>query len=311
LPAFPLALAWFDYPVLKDDNTGRSNLVAVGTFEPYIEIWDLDVVDSPAPLSILGGPESMDEIGEEKELVLVPGSHTEAVLGLSWNRHQRNILASASADKTVKLWDLEFGKCVKTITHHTDKVQSVQWNPVESPILVSGGFDSKVFITDVRSADKSQLFCQLPSDVETIQWLPAPHHNHLLISMENGFVFCFDILKGLDTPIWRLEAHQKAVHALAVNPCVNGLFATGSPDPNGPLKIWDMSSGVPTCLYSKTTELGPVFSLRFAFDSPFSLAVGVQCMTSPNLNTKIKSLVLANAKLKSGFVKPDFDLVTL
>ncbi len=54
LPAFPLCLAWMDCDP-KGLDTGRRNLVAVGTMEPGIEIWDLDVVDSVEPLATLGG----------------------------------------------------------------------------------------------------------------------------------------------------------------------------------------------------------------------------------------------------------------
>lgn len=35
----------------------------------------------------------------------------------------RNILASASADKQVKIWDVCTGQCNITMQHHTDKVR--------------------------------------------------------------------------------------------------------------------------------------------------------------------------------------------
>jgi periodic tryptophan protein 1 len=40
-------------------------LVAVGTFEPEIEIWDLDVIDVPTPVATLGGQQDREKSIED------------------------------------------------------------------------------------------------------------------------------------------------------------------------------------------------------------------------------------------------------
>jgi periodic tryptophan protein 1 len=133
LPDFPLCLAWLDCPPFRNDpNTAGQevvgNYIAVGSFQPAIEIWNLDVLDPLEPSAVLGGldpgaakPKMKSGKKATKETYLA-GSHTDAVMGLSWNRNFRQAIASASADKTVKIWDVTTQQCSHTFTHHTDKV---------------------------------------------------------------------------------------------------------------------------------------------------------------------------------------------
>ena len=53
LPAFPLSLAWLDCG--PSGRTQAGNLAGVGTMNPGVEIWDLDVIDSVEPVATLGG----------------------------------------------------------------------------------------------------------------------------------------------------------------------------------------------------------------------------------------------------------------
>ena len=67
------------------------NYIAVGTFEPAIEIWNLDVLDPLEPTAILGGiieeKKHMKKSKKKKNSALLDlnvGSHEDSVMGLSW-----------------------------------------------------------------------------------------------------------------------------------------------------------------------------------------------------------------------------------
>lgn len=90
------------------DPATPGNLAAVGTMEPEIEVWDLDTIDVLEPAAVLGGysrkdaarkPSRSDDAAKRK---FRKGSHKSSVLALAWNPQIQNVLASGSADKTIK-----------------------------------------------------------------------------------------------------------------------------------------------------------------------------------------------------------------
>ncbi len=270
LPSFPLCLALGSVVSShqpNDENNGVTvgNYVAVGSFEPGIEIWNLDVMNALEPTLVLGGadtrsadenwmkmqamiPSSSTINGKKKKKNkgkngvsisgrggLREGSHTDAVMGLSWNSVHKQVLASGSADGTVKLWDVtqsngEYVRPSATLTHHTDKVQSLAWHPSEGTLLATGGYDRKVCLVDARSASTVSATqtntvkrAKLLADCEAIAWDPH-NQQYLTVACEDGTVRCWDVRKFDLDPVWSFVAHEYGgVSDISYNWCVCSL----------------------------------------------------------------------------------------
>ncbi|CAH8345826.1 unnamed protein product [Eruca vesicaria subsp. sativa] len=310
IPEFPLCTAWIDCPLKGGD---KGNFVAIGSKEtPTIEIWDLDVRDEVLPCVQLGGIEEMKIVKKKKskkEKIKKPkykeGSHTDSVLGLAWNKEFRNILASASADRKVKVWDVATGQCKITMEHHTKEVQAVAWNHYAPEVLLSGSFDQTVvlvtslvhvllylllrviinmslYITlqkDGRQPSHAGFKWSVMSDVESLAWNPHSEHS-FVVSLEDGTVKGFDIRaaqSGSDSdlkPSFTIQAHDqdKGVSSISYNISAPNLLATGSMDKT--VKLWDLSNNEPSCIASHKPKAGAVFSISFSVDNPFLLAIG-------------------------------------
>ncbi|CAM0884427.1 unnamed protein product [Alopecurus aequalis] len=270
LSDFPLCTAWMDFN--RKDGDEKGNFIAVGTMDPAIEIFNLDIVDEVEPHAVLGGPSKKQVKG--KKTKWKKGSHRKSVLGLAWNAVVRNVLASASADKTVKVWDLSAGKCAVTLLHHDDKVQSVAWRSPE--VLLSGSFDRLVVMSDMRDNGQSHHKWSVQAEVESL--VCDPHNEHsFVVSLDNGMVQAFDTRTASSNsnpgqPTFTLHAHEKAASSISFCSSKPNFIATGGTDKM--VKLWDISNNQPSCVASLNPKLGAVFSVSFSIDSPFLLACG-------------------------------------
>lgn len=89
-------------------------------------------------------------------------------MSLSFNRLKPIYLASGSADKKVKIWDINEEKCVQTFNFHTDKVQVVQWNPRKEEVLLTAGFDGVANI--LSSSNNDKISTKIRSNLEKAKW---------------------------------------------------------------------------------------------------------------------------------------------
>ncbi|KAI1209097.1 WD40 repeat-like protein [Annulohypoxylon truncatum] len=284
LPAIPLCVEWLDIPVSKSnvDKDSTANFVAIGTMDPDIEVWDLDTIDCMYPNAILGqgaNPQEEEKKKKKKKKSKKANDeyHVDAVLSLAANRKHRNLLASASADKTVKLWDLHTAKCAKSYSYHTDKVCSLAWHAVESTVLLSGSYDRTVVAADMRAPEAKAPRWGVESDVENVRW--DPHDpNYFFVSTENGIIHYHDIRNApanpsASKPAWTLQAHDESLSSFDVNAHIPGFMATGSTDKT--VKLWNIQPTGPAMVVSRNLDVGKVFATNFAPDPEVAFRLAV------------------------------------
>ena len=106
--------------------------------------------------------------------------HGEGVSDLSFSPDGR-LLASASDDRTVRIWDLAVGggaRLVKTLTGHTNYAFCVSFSP-HGNVLASGSFDETVRVWEVRSGKCLRV---LPAHSEPVTAVDFDREGDMIVS---------------------------------------------------------------------------------------------------------------------------------
>uniref|UniRef100_A0A803N207 Transducin/WD40 repeat-like superfamily protein n=1 Tax=Chenopodium quinoa TaxID=63459 RepID=A0A803N207_CHEQI len=244
ISAFPLCTAWLDCPLKGGE---RGNFIAVGSMEPSIEIWDLDIIDEVEPSLVLGG---VDECLEKKK------KRKKPEINPRWFP-AADILAAGTGEAT--------------------QVQAVAFSHHVPQILLSGSFDHSIVMKDGRKPSHSGYRWFVVADVESLAWDPHTEHS-FVVSLENGMIQGFDIRAASSSsdselkPSFTIHAHDKAASSISYNPSIPNLLASGSIDKM--VKLWDLTNNQPSCISSRNPKAGAVFSVSFSQENPLWLAIG-------------------------------------
>ena len=105
-------------------------------------------------------------------------SHCDEVWDVSFSPNGE-MIATASRDKTVKLWQRDDGKLIRTLRGHTDGVLSVSFNPKDQ-MLASAGYDKNILFWNTNDGS---LIKTLSGNTDGVRHLSFSPNNNMLASV--------------------------------------------------------------------------------------------------------------------------------
>jgi eukaryotic-like serine/threonine-protein kinase len=128
--------------------------------------------------------------------------HTGVVSSVSFSGDGR-LLVSASADRTVRIWDVASSKCISVLTGHTDAIFAAVFHP-DGKRLASAGRDRSILLWDLASG---QEVARLEAHTNYVFSLAfSPDGTSLASGSGDGTVRIWDS----ESPAMRLHTRRQA-----------------------------------------------------------------------------------------------------
>ena len=221
--------------------TANYHLLASGHEDQTIKLWDLQ-------------PQTLTEPASQQPFRTLRG-HTGRVMSVAFSPNEQ-ILASASPDGTVRLWNPHTGQCLKTLHGHTSWIWAIAFHP-NSRQIASASYDHTIKLWDVATGDCLHTLKEHTSCVLAVAF--SPDGNWLASGGYEQTIHLWHPHTG--QCLQTLKAHLNRVWAVAFSPDSRWL-ATGGDDHT--VKLWEVATG--QCITTFVGHTSQVLSLLFSTD---------------------------------------------
>eukprot|EP01104_Vermistella_antarctica_P015042 TRINITY_DN4856_c0_g1_i1.p1 TRINITY_DN4856_c0_g1~~TRINITY_DN4856_c0_g1_i1.p1 ORF type:complete len:314 (-),score=36.16 TRINITY_DN4856_c0_g1_i1:103-1044(-) len=194
---------------------------------------------------------------EAKRKVVELRGHTSAIEQLSWSPTNANLLATASSDKSVRLWDVRNGSCLHTVTTPGGNI-NVSWHPSGSPLVVGNKADTLSFIDPSKGTILKNV--NNNSEINEIRWNLAGNMFYLCKGQGAVMILSYPSLETFRT----IRCHTTPNFCIGFAP-TGRTFAVGGAD--ALVSIFDNSDL--TCVRTMSRHDGQIRSLSYSHDGQF------------------------------------------
>jgi WD40 repeat protein/DNA-binding CsgD family transcriptional regulator len=169
----------------------------------------------------------------EGELFICEG-HMGWVRSVSFSA-DGEMLASAGDDRTIRLWSVRTGQCLKTLPGHTDLIRSLSFSP-RSPLLVSGSDDRTIKLWDVETAQCVRTLTGHEGRVRSVAL--SPDEQQIASGSSDRTIRLWNVQTGE----WcaTLRGHTSKIWTVAFSPDGEQLVS-GAADKT--VRLWDRHTG--------------------------------------------------------------------
>ncbi|XP_073780442.1 protein Atg16l2 isoform X3 [Danio rerio] len=233
-----------------------TNLLATGGTDRVIKLWDIEAGTLQYRGTLDGSNEGITSIEfdptgtrilaasydksalfwrlEDSVPKVTLTGHSRKVTAARFKYSQRQVV-TGSADRTVKIWDLQRAACIQTI-----EVLSFCSDVVCSEyLIISSHYDKKIRFWDSRAATCTQ---EVPLQGRVTSLDLCPNHRQLLSCSRDNILQLVDLRKSNDRVAFRAEGFKCGSDSTKAIFSPDGSFlAAGSAD--GAVYIWNVNTG--------------------------------------------------------------------